>query len=279
MSWKALDWATDINVGSPTMRLILILLANKADEQFSCYPSVRTLMAESCAARSTVLKALNRLEHEGFITRVAQYHESGAQRCSRYFLNHPDAPHLKAGPDPEPPGPEAGGAGSRPETGRIQDLDPPGVRRPDALNPPKESPSEPSCLLRSMPAPWRLSDREATKLSPAIKRALASGWTAQSLKAHLSRSPDGVRYPAAVLARRLAELPAPPGTSLRRGMRWCGECEDDQSRTITITLPDGTEAAAFCPRCSPQMRPGSVGRNVSELNSIIGGETIGEQRL
>jgi hypothetical protein len=34
MSWKALDWATDINVGSPTMRLILILLANKADEQF-----------------------------------------------------------------------------------------------------------------------------------------------------------------------------------------------------------------------------------------------------
>jgi hypothetical protein len=103
MSWKALDWATDINVGSPTMRLILILLANKADEQFSCYPSVRTLMAESCAARSTVLKALNRLEHEGFITRVAQYHESGAQRCSRYFLNHPDAPHLKAGPDSGPP--------------------------------------------------------------------------------------------------------------------------------------------------------------------------------
>jgi DNA-binding transcriptional MocR family regulator len=105
MSWKALDWATDINVGSPTMRLILILLANKADEQFSCYPSVRTLMAESCAARSTVLKALNRLEHEGFITRVAQYHESGAQRCSRYFLNHPDAPHLKAGP---PGGPTSG---------------------------------------------------------------------------------------------------------------------------------------------------------------------------
>ena len=103
MSWKALDWATDINVGSPTMRLILILLANKADEQFSCYPSVRTLMAESCAARSTVLKALNTLEHEGLITRVAQYHESGAQRCSRYFLNHPDAPHLKAGPDPGPP--------------------------------------------------------------------------------------------------------------------------------------------------------------------------------
>jgi Helix-turn-helix domain len=56
MSWKALDWATDINVGSPTMRLILILLANKADEQFSCYPSVRTLMAESSASEAQSLK-------------------------------------------------------------------------------------------------------------------------------------------------------------------------------------------------------------------------------
>ena len=104
------------------------------------------------------------------------------------------------------PGPQAGRAGSRPETRGVHDLDPPGVRRPDALNPPEESPSEPSCFLRSMPEPWRLSGREATKLSPAIKRALGSGWTAQSLMAHLSRSPEGVRYPAAVLARRLAEL-------------------------------------------------------------------------
>ena len=173
----------------------------------------------------------------------------------------------------------AGGTGGVSARDRgVHDLDPPGVRRPDALNPPEESPSEPSCLLRSMPEPWRLSGREATKLSPAVRRALGSGWTAQSLMAHLSRSPEGVRYPAVVLARRLAELPTPPSTSLRRGMAWCGECEDDQSRTITITLPDGTEAAAFCPRCSPQMRPRSVDWNVSDFSSI-GGETIGEQSL
>ena len=114
MSWKALDWATDINVGSPTMRLILILLANKADEHFSCFPSVRTLMVESCAARSTVLNALNRLEREGLIKRVAQYHESGAQRCSRYFLNHPDAPHLKAVQIQDPPVRRVDGRGLAP---------------------------------------------------------------------------------------------------------------------------------------------------------------------
>ena len=125
------------------------------------------------------------------------------------------------------------------------------------MNPPEEPPSEPSLtiLLQSMPEPWRLSGEEAMKLSPAVEYALASGWTSQTLKAHLSRRPDGVRYPAAVLARRLAVLPTPPSPSLRRKTPWCGECEDEQSRTITVTLPDGTEAAAFCPSCSPQKRP------------------------
>ena len=105
------------------MRLILILLANKADEKFSCYPSVGTLVTESCAARSTVLETLKRLEVEGFITRVAQYHESGVQRSSRYLLNHPDAPHLKPGPDSGPPGPQVGRGGSDPWTGGVQELD------------------------------------------------------------------------------------------------------------------------------------------------------------
>ena len=43
------------------------------------------------------------------------------------------------------------------------------------------------------------------------------------------------------LARRLAELPTPPSTSLRRKTPWCGECEDEQSRTITVTPPDGVD--------------------------------------
>jgi DNA-binding transcriptional MocR family regulator len=81
------------------MKLILILLANKADESFSCYPSVRTLMSESGAGRSTVLRALKDLETNGFITRQRQFRESGAQRSSRYYLNHPNASHRPSRPD------------------------------------------------------------------------------------------------------------------------------------------------------------------------------------
>ena len=87
MSWKALDWETDSAVGSSTTKFILLLLANKADENFSCYPSIRTLMAESDAGRSTVIRALKELEASGFITRQPQFHDSGARRSNRYYLS------------------------------------------------------------------------------------------------------------------------------------------------------------------------------------------------
>ena len=225
-------------------------------------------MTESCAARSTVLNALNLLEQAGLITRVAQYHESGARRSSRYFLNHPQAPHMQVGRDPDSPGPPAGRGVSRCETGGVHDLDPPGVRQPDALNPSLEPPSEPADLLRLMPTPWRLSRREIAKLSPAVERAFAAGWTAPSLMAHLSRSSEGIRHPAAVLAQRLAQLPQPPTISRQRRKPWCGECGDDRARTINITLPDGTDEVQFCPRCSPQLNPPRTRPNVSHAQQL-----------
>ena len=60
---------------------------------FSCYPSIRTLMAESGAGRSTVMRALQELEATGFITRRSQFHDSGAQGSTPDYLNPPQAPH------------------------------------------------------------------------------------------------------------------------------------------------------------------------------------------
>ena len=62
-------------------------LANKADESFSCYPSIRTLMSESGAGSSTS-GARSRLWRRSASTRhrQPQFHESGAQRSSRYYL-------------------------------------------------------------------------------------------------------------------------------------------------------------------------------------------------
>jgi hypothetical protein len=244
-----------------------MLLANRADESLSCYPSLRKLVSESCAARSTVLKALRKLEDDGLVLRVAQYHESGARRSSRYFLNHPDAPHRRTSPDPGLPQ-------SANATGLVRSADREGppralqrVQGADPLNPPIEPSCKPSSafVLESLPRPWRVSGEDARKLSPAIEAAFAAGWTSQTLVAHLSSRPEGVRYPAAVLARRLIELPAPPLFSARRRTPWCGECEDPLSRTISVTQSDGTQAAAFCPRCSPQKKSRSANYGGGEI--------------
>jgi len=255
MSWKALDWATELDIDSATAKFILLLLANKADENYSCFPSVSTLMAESSAGRSTVLRALKKLEDDGLITRSPQFHDSGARRASRYYLNHPLAPHLALTPRPDagPPRPDTTPAPSQPWTGGVSNRDPAGVSNRDPLNPTSEPPTEPrsdaSTVIEALP--WKIGERDASDLEPALVIALASGWTIDGLVAHLSRNPDGIRYPARVLARRLSELPEPP-TPQAPALAWCGQCEDPQSRTITVTLPDGTEAAAFCPRCSTQ---------------------------
>jgi hypothetical protein len=110
--WKALDWATDSQVGSSTTKFILLLLANKADENFSCYPSIRTLMAESDAGRSAVMRALKELEASGFITREPQFHDSGTPPprfdtgpdSTRYGARVRTTPHRGAKSGPlEPP--------------------------------------------------------------------------------------------------------------------------------------------------------------------------------
>jgi Helix-turn-helix domain len=269
VSWKALDWATESDVRSPTTKFILHLLANKADENFSCYPSIRTLMAESGAGRSTVMRALKELEASGLITRQAQFHDSGARRSNRYYLNHPLAPHCLPRPDHEPPVPIRNRSCFRVKRRACQD-DTTRVSDRDPLSPPDESPSQPDAMrvLRAMPEPWRVGGSDAQRLVPAVEAALMSGWTANNLAAHLARDPRGVRSPARVLARRLADLPdAIAGP--RPTVKWCGDCEDERSRTITVTLSDGTEAAEFCPRCSPQRQR----RGRMEVNQI------GQQRV
>src|SRR5262245_50349112 len=256
MSWKALDWATESEIRSPTAKFVLHLLANKADEEFSCYPSIHTLMAESGAGRSTVMRALKELEAAGFITRRPQFHESGAQRSTRYYLNHPQASHPQPRPDLGRGGPKSGRGPSHSGTGGVPERDPTGVPNRDPFNPPLEPPSEPAAdatkVLGALPEPWRVGGKDAEMLIPAIEAALASGWTLPNLIPHTSQNPSGIRSPARVLARRLAHLPHPPPRARPPTIAWCGQCEDDRSRTITIAMPDGTEAAAFCPRCSPQ---------------------------
>ena len=235
-------------------------------------------MVESDAGRSTGMRALKELEASGFITREPQFHDSGARRSSRYYLNHPLAPHRSPRPNLEPPRPDSTRAPAQRGTGPVSERHPTGVPNRDLLNPLSEPSTEPradaTSVRRALPQPWRVGGKDARNLIPAIEAALASGWTTENLTAHLSRSPAGVRHPVRVLARRLADLPDAPAGS--RPL-WRGAANAKTGdRTPSVTLPDGTEAAAFCPRCSPQAQ-----RQVRKSNtySYDGTEVnqIGEQ--
>ncbi|WP_205878821.1 helix-turn-helix domain-containing protein [Mycobacterium camsae] len=89
---SAREWAISAGELSPTERLLLILLSDKVDRNFTCEPTLRTLAAESGAGRSTVLRRLRELEQRGLIRREPQFDEDGARLPTRYFLNHPLAP-------------------------------------------------------------------------------------------------------------------------------------------------------------------------------------------
>lgn len=80
-------WARSAAVGSPLARMILVVLADGAKDDRTACISLRALVEQSGAARSTVLRALNDLEERGLLSRRSQFDADGARLPSRYHLN------------------------------------------------------------------------------------------------------------------------------------------------------------------------------------------------
>ena len=96
MNTKAVAWAANQEIGSTVAKLVLLQLALQVDGSFACLLSVRALARAASSGQSTVRRALNELEAQGFVTRDYQFDESGSQRSSRYLINHPAAQRLPA---------------------------------------------------------------------------------------------------------------------------------------------------------------------------------------
>ena len=68
MSWIALDWASKQKVGSSTEKLVLICLANFANDMNQCYPSHNTICEFAEVTPQTVIKSLHSLKVKNLIT-------------------------------------------------------------------------------------------------------------------------------------------------------------------------------------------------------------------
>jgi len=121
-----------------------------------------------------------------------------------------------------------------------------------------ESDDEADRVLEQLGAEWRLGTRSAERLRPALRSALASGWTAEGLAAQLGKDAAGVRSPYAVLTARLSDLPAAPPRSQR--LAWCGEChEPTRMRETDAGQP------YRCPACHPALDREGIPTSVTAL--------------
>jgi DNA-binding transcriptional regulator YhcF (GntR family) len=86
MSWDAIAWASQQTAGGSTDKLILILLANYADEHGVSFPSHKTLATKAECGLSTVERALRRLSDNGLIS-ITQRFETGVDGSNRQTSN------------------------------------------------------------------------------------------------------------------------------------------------------------------------------------------------
>lgn len=66
--------------------LVIFYLINRADQENTCFPSVKTIGKECNISTRTVQRALNDLVEAGFIVRESRFHEQGGQRSNLYHL-------------------------------------------------------------------------------------------------------------------------------------------------------------------------------------------------
>lgn len=88
MGYKASEWAWEQSV-TPTAKLVLVRLADRADLKHSCFPSVASVARDTGLSERTVRREISRLETDARIVVKRQKHPSGAQTSSKYFLQVP----------------------------------------------------------------------------------------------------------------------------------------------------------------------------------------------
>ena len=86
MSLKQSQWAWRLKI-KPGPKLVLLALADYANDHGSCYPSLRQLQEKSGFARSTLIEHLSWLNKSNYISVRRQYDKKDYRRQNLYQLN------------------------------------------------------------------------------------------------------------------------------------------------------------------------------------------------
>ncbi len=86
MSFKCMALAAEAETGSPTRKLILLMLADRSNESGLCYPSQNRLAKDCELSRDTIIRQIKELEKIGFLT-VIHRSKDGVKLPNHYQLH------------------------------------------------------------------------------------------------------------------------------------------------------------------------------------------------
>lgn len=91
MSIEAINYFRAVRFGDryPSRKLLMMLLADRADEDFSCFPSIGLLADEMETDRRAIQRLLKRLLEDGYLSIEDRKRDNKSTASSRYHLHGP----------------------------------------------------------------------------------------------------------------------------------------------------------------------------------------------
>jgi hypothetical protein len=86
MSVRAIAWAFEQRVGSPVAKLVLVKLADRANDEGQCWPGMKYLEKHTELSHGAIKANIKKLEAAGFL-RVIQRMEGNVHKSNYYELN------------------------------------------------------------------------------------------------------------------------------------------------------------------------------------------------
>ena len=211
MSIKVMNWVWDHSPAKGTELLMLLAIAdNAADDGSNAFPSVSTLARKTRLDERTVQRIIRKLASQ------EQLHvdERGGRQSNRYTVLMRE--ELSTPPAKRRSRQNAtGGVEAAPGVAELRHPSPGTAVSPEPPSTPLETSStaegsptgaeegksieDIDAVLDGLGPAWQLTPKQRQRLAPKVVEALAAGWSARKLSAHLGANPDGVKSPAAVL--------------------------------------------------------------------------------
>lgn len=95
MSVKIMTEVFELDLPKPSLKLILLGLADCANNEGECYPSINTLAKKCSLGVDTVYRGIKKLEQMGLLVRKNRAHSNG--RCaSNFYIIYPQGPSQTA---------------------------------------------------------------------------------------------------------------------------------------------------------------------------------------